>query len=58
MPKLEDNKEQEVEEIRDEKEFNRETFFLIKQKGQLLEFNQQIAKEDAQNTKGKIIQFR
>ena len=46
MPKLEDDKEQEVEKIREEKEFEGETFFFIKQIGWPLEFNQWVVEED------------
>jgi hypothetical protein len=43
MPKLEDDEEWEVEEVREEKKFDGETFFLMKWAGWPSEFNQWVA---------------
>ena len=58
MPELEDDEEWEVEEIREEKEFEGETFFLVKWTGWPSEFNQWVAEEDMAKAQELVIKFR
>ena len=43
---LEDKDNQEVEEVKEKKKINKEDHFLLKQKGQPSEYNQQVPKSN------------
>jgi hypothetical protein len=58
MPELEDDDEWEVEEVREEKKFDGETFFLVKWAGWPSEFNQWVAEEDMTHAQQTIHRFR
>lgn len=58
MPDLEDDDEWEVEEVRDEKRFDDELFFLVKWKGWPSEFNQWVGEEDIQNAWKLVLKYR
>lgn len=58
MPDLEDEDEYEVEEVRDEKEIQDETCFLVKWKGWPAEYNQWIPQEDMTNATEAIAAYR
>lgn len=58
MPELEDDEEWEVEEVRDERMFDGERFFMVKWQGWPSEFNQWVMEEDMEHAQGAITRFR
>lgn len=58
MPPLEEDEEWEVEEVRAEKQFDGETFFLVKWTGWPSEFNQWVSEDDIKNAWKLVIRFR
>jgi len=57
MPELEDDKEWEVEEIRDKRRIDSETRWLVKWLGWPSEYNQWLAKKDLSNTPNLVARF-
>ena len=58
LPNLEDDKEQEIEEIKDKAIIKRTIHYLVKQEGWPTKYNQWIPKEDMDNALGAIRQYK
>ena len=58
IPKLEEDDEQEVEELKDKKLIRGTIYFLVKWINQPFEYNQWILEEDIENARGVITKFR
>ena len=57
MPDLEDDKEQEVEEVKDQAVIKGQLYYLVKQEGQPTEYNQWILEADIGYTKQAIQRY-
>ncbi len=57
LPNLDNDNEFEVKEVKDKSVIKGQVYYLVKQEGQPIEYNQQILEEDIENTKGAIRQF-
>ena len=55
---LEDDKEWEIEEIKDKAIIKGMIYYLVKQEGWPIEYNQQIPKEDMNNAKDAIQRYK
>ena len=58
IPDLEDNKEQEIEEVKDKATIKGSIHYLVKQEGQPTEYNQQIPEKDIDNIQNTIRQYK
>ena len=58
LPDLEDDIEQEVEEVKDQANIKGQLYYLVKQEGWLIEYNQQVPEEDIGNAKQAIQRYK